>query len=137
MRLRLGLAGVEAGALQNHVHAQLAPGQLGGVGLGIDGNGLTVDNDVVLAGFHGVLVAVVALGGIVLQQVSQHLGRGQVIDGDNLITLSAEHLAESQTADPAEAVDCNFNRHGNFLHSKLLHCSMIYSCRMESIIPYR
>ena len=109
--LSLGLAGVEAGALQDHVHAQLAPGQLSGVGLGVYGDLLAVDNDVVLAGLDGVAVAVIALRGIVLQQVSQHLRRGQVVDGNNLIALSTEHLTESQTADTTETVDCNFDRH--------------------------
>ena len=47
--------------------------------------------------------------------MSQHLGAGQVVDGDHLIALSAEHLAESQTANAAETIDCNFDRHWNDL----------------------
>ena len=119
--LSLSLGAVEAGALQDNVDTQLAPGQLGSVSLSVDGQLLAVDDDVVLASLDSVSTegsSVSALGGVILQQVSQHLGRGQVIDSDNLKTLSTEHLTESQTADTAEAVDSNFNRHVNFLHFK-------------------
>ena len=63
----------------------------------------------------GVAAGIVALGGVVLQQVSQHLGRGQVVDSDDFEALSAEHLTESQTADTAKTVNSNFNRHVDFL----------------------
>ena len=45
------------------------------------------------------------LGGVVLQKVSKHFGAGEVIDGDNFITISLEHLTESQTTDTAKTVD--------------------------------
>ena len=64
--------------------------------------------------------SVSALSGVVLQQVSQHLGGGQVVDGDDLEALSAEHLTESQTADTTETIDSNFNRHGKIPPIKLL-----------------
>ena len=47
-----------------------------------------------------------------LEQVSKHLGAGQVVDSDNLIALCAEHLAECETTDTAKAVNSNFYRHG-------------------------
>ncbi len=111
MSLGLSLAGVETGALQNHVNTQLAPGQLGGVGLGIDGDLLAIDGDGALASGNGVGQSILALSGVILQQMSQHLGGSQVVDGDNLVTLSAEHLTESQTTNAAETVNCNFNCH--------------------------
>ena len=43
--LSLGLAGEEAGALQNNVYTQLAPGQLSGVGVSVDGDLLAVYGD--------------------------------------------------------------------------------------------
>ena len=52
-----------------------------------------------------------ALSGIVLQQVSQHLGAGQFVDGDDLVTLSVEHLTESQTANAAKTIDSNSYSH--------------------------
>ena len=45
----------------------------------------------------------------------QHLGVGQVVDRDDFVALSAEHLTESQTADTSETVNCNLNSHGNYL----------------------
>src|SRR5699024_855091 len=70
----LVLAGVEAGALQNDVNVQLAPGAILGVLNGVDLDLLAVDDDGVLGGRNGVLVladlaAEGALSGIVLQQV--------------------------------------------------------------------
>ena len=126
MSLSLSLGGVETGALQNNVNTQLAPGQLGSVGLCVDGDLLAIDNNVVLAGLDDMtLGSVVTLSGIVLQQVSQHLGRGQVVDGDDLEALSTEHLTESQTADTTETIDSNFNRHGNSSIFLTASCSKV------------
>ena len=109
--LALRLGGVEAGALQNNVHADLAPGQILGVLLSIDLDGLAVDSDGILTGGDLIGQGVAALSGVVLQQMGQHSGAGQVVDRHDLITLSAKHLTESQTADAAKAIDSNFNRH--------------------------
>ena len=57
---------------------------------------------------------VVALRGVVLQQVREHLRGRQVVDGDDFVALSAEHLTESQTANTAKTIDRNFNRHNEF-----------------------
>ena len=126
--LSLSLGSVETGALQDNVDTQLAPGQLGSVSLSVDGDLLAVDNDVVLASLDSVSTegsSVSALSGVILQQVSQHLGGGQVVDSDNLKALSAEHLTESQTADTTKTIDSNFNRHWNFLHS-INYCVAVY-----------
>ena len=97
---------------------------LGGVGLRVNGDLLAVDNDVVLASLNDMaLSSVVALSGVVLQQMSQHLGGSQVVDSDDFEALSAEHLTESQTADTAKTIDCNFNRHGD---SSILFTAMQY-----------
>ena len=68
----------------------------------VDGDLLAVDDDVILASLNGVLVLADlaqerALCGVVLQQVSQHSGAGQIVDGDDFVTVSLEHLTESQT----------------------------------------
>ena len=59
------------------------------------------------------LAAEGTLSGIVLQQVSQHLGAGQVVDCDDLVTLSIKHLTESQTTNTTETIDSNSNSHVN------------------------
>ena len=109
--LAFGLGGVEASALQHNVHADLAPGQILGVLLGIDLDGLAVHSDGILTGGDLVSQSIAALSGVILQQMSQHSGAGQVVDRHNLVALSAKHLTESQTADAAKTIDSNFNRH--------------------------
>ena len=52
--------------------------------------------------------AIALLSGVVLEQVSEHLGIGEVVDSYYLVTLCAEHLSESKTSDTAKAVNCNF-----------------------------
>ncbi len=84
-------------------------GHLGCVLNGVDLDFLAVDDDGILGSLDRVLAfadlaAERTLSGIVLQQVSQHLGAGQIVDRDDLVTLSIEHLTESQTTDVAEAV---------------------------------
>ena len=64
--LGLGLGGVEAGALEDDVDVELAPGQVGGVGLLVDLDLLAVDDDGILSGGDLVIAAVVALRGVVL-----------------------------------------------------------------------
>ena len=49
------------------------------------------------------------LSGIILEQVSQHLRAGQIVDRNNLIAFSVEHLTESQAADTAETINRNLN----------------------------
>ena len=112
------LGGIEARALEDDVHVQLAPRKLRGVRDRVDGQDLAVDGDG--AGFvirlDRVLAfadssGVAALRGVVLQKMSQHGGLGQVVDRNDFITLSAEHLTERKASDPTEAIDCNFNCH--------------------------
>ena len=122
MSHRLRLAGVEAGAFEHNVNIQLAPRQLVRLRLRVDRNLLAVDSDGArnlyglavffkdrLLGAHGILVLVGALSSIILEQMSQHLRAGQVVDSDNLITLGVKHLTESQTANAAKAIDRNSN----------------------------
>ena len=109
--LGLGLRGVEAGALEDDVDIKVAPRQVVGVGLLVDGNLVTIDGNGVLAGDDLVVASIVALRGVILQQVSEHLRRGEVVDGDDLGALVTEHLTEGQTTDATEAVDSNLDCH--------------------------
>ena len=109
--LGLGLAGVETGALQHDVDVELAPRELCRVSLGVDGDLLAVDLNEVLASHDGVVAGVVALRRVVLQEVSKHLGGGEVVDSDDLGALMTKHLTEGQAADATKAVDSNLNCH--------------------------
>ncbi len=60
------LGGVEAGALEHDVNAELAPRALSGVLDRVDLDFLAFDNDGILSGLDG--LAVSALSGIVLQR---------------------------------------------------------------------
>ena len=120
------LAGIETCALENYVDTQFAPRQLSCVRLSVDSDLLAVNGDrtrsndsLAVLSKNSVLVSYsvltltelageTALSGIVLQQVSLHLRAGQVVDSNNLITLSLKHLTESQTTNTAKAVNSYF-----------------------------
>ena len=59
--------------------------------------------------------AISLLSGVILQQMGQHRGAGQVVDSNDFIAFSAKHLTESKTADPAKTINCNFHCHENNL----------------------
>ena len=119
----LSLGGVETGALEDDVDIEFAPREFSSIGLSVDGDFLAVhddgtggDNRLTVFSEDGVLVihrvlsftelaGESTLGGVVLQKVSKHFGACEVIDGDNFITISFEHLTESQTTDTAKTVD--------------------------------
>jgi hypothetical protein len=56
------------------------------------------------------------MGGIILEQVGQHLWAGKVVYGDDFRTLVRKHLAESQTTNTTKAVNCNLNCHALSFH---------------------
>jgi hypothetical protein len=100
----------DAGAFQGHVHAAVAPRQVGGVFLGRHGDGGAVDHDGAVVGLH--VAGEPAVGAVILEEVGQHLGVGEVVDADNgKLVLAFPHGPEDQAPDPPEAVDANVNRH--------------------------
>ena len=98
-------------SLGRNIHPQFPPGEFAGIGFGVDGDGVSRDEDGVVVVGHLVRQVIGALGGVVFEQVSQHFGGSQVIDGHDVEQLSAKHLAEGQAADAAEAVDCDAHGH--------------------------
>ena len=89
----------------------LAPRNVLSVLLSIDLDRLAVHSDAVLASLNLVSVLVGTLSGIVLEEVCEHLRAGEVVDCNNFITLSVEHLTESETADTTKTIDSNFYCH--------------------------
>ena len=126
MSLSFSFAGVETGALENYVDTELTPRKLSCIRLSVDSDLLAVNSDrtrsnnrltilcenSILESYSVLALTELAcettLSGVVLQKVSQHLRAGQVVDCNYLITLSFEHLAESQTTNTAKAVNCYF-----------------------------
>ena len=104
---------IETCALQNYVNTQLTPRQLSSVGLCIDSDLLTINDDRVLGSVNSVLTLTelaseTTLSGIVLQQVSKHLWACQIVDCYYFITFSLKHLTECEATNTAKTVNCNF-----------------------------
>ena len=115
MRLS-GFLGEElAGALEDVVNAELAPGELGGVAAVEELDVLAVDDEVAVDYLDAAVELTV--DGVVLGGVSELLG-GLIggVDGDYLDVVTHDACAENQAADTSEAIDANFDAHLIFLH---------------------
>src|SRR5699024_3967857 len=107
--LGLLLGQEQAGGLHHVLSADLAPGQVGGVALGEDGDLLAVDHDGVLGG--GNLALELAVHGVVLQHISQVVGGAQIVDPHDLNVGVVDAGPEHHPADAAKAIDTNFDAH--------------------------
>ncbi len=122
--LGLHLVQIHAGALQHVFHTQLAPGDQGGVAVGLvreDLDDLAVDGDgAVLVVAHDFAVEA-ALHGIVLHAVGDVAGgMAGSVDGDDLDVVRLDGGAEGQRTDAAEAIDTDFD-HETYPPIKKLH----------------
>ena len=111
--LCLLLGQVSAGALENVVNAQLAPGDEGGVTVGLVGENL---DDLAVNGDSAVLVVAVdfaieaAVNGIVLYAVSDvRSGMAGSVDGNYFDVIRLDSCSESERTDAAETIDTNFD----------------------------
>ena len=62
-------------------------------------------------GFHLIGIFVLALRRIVLQEVSEHLGVREIVDGYDFIALCIKHLTKREAADTSETIDRYFYCH--------------------------
>ena len=76
----LGGVGEVAGGFDDDLGADGGPVELGGIALGEDLDLLAIDGDEVFAG--GDVVVQVAEDGVVLEQVRESCGRGEIVDSD-------------------------------------------------------
>ena len=95
--------GEEAGGLDDDLCADGGPVELGGVALGEDLDFFAVDGDGVGVGGYGLLE--IAEDGVVLEQMGEGRGGGEVVDGDELDVGIADRGTEDVATDAAEAVD--------------------------------
>ena len=104
--------GEAARRLDDHVGAEVAPGQVGGVPLGEHLEAVPVDHEFVALGRH--VAGEDAVHGVVLEEVRERLGVGEVVDRDDVEVGAAalEDGAEHEAADAAEPVDANLDGHG-------------------------
>ena len=73
---------------------------------------MAIDNDGILGGLHSALE--LAVHGVILQHIGQIVSGAQVIDAHDLNFGMVDAGTEDHTADPAKAVNTNFDRHGYF-----------------------
>src|SRR6266508_236443 len=102
--------GEEAGRLDYHVYAEIAPGEAAGVALRQDLDLLALDGDRPVACAH--VLAELSQDGVVLEQV-RHRGRvAEVVRRDDLeVPTALEVRAKEVAPDPPETVDPNPNSH--------------------------
>ncbi len=119
----VGAVGEAARGLDHHVHAQLLPRQLRGVGLGEHLQLVAVHLDRPIERPH-IAARVGAVDRVVLQQVRERTRVGEVVDGDPLDGVSirararrAQHIA----ADAAKSVDSDTYGHFSFGASSGAH----------------
>src|SRR3989475_7452658 len=99
-----------AGGLDHVIHAQVAPGKVLRVLHGQDLDGPTVDDQVVVLRFNRDIQR--AVDRIVLDQVGEGLGVGQVVDRDEFQGRIAQGRAQYVAPDAAEPVDADADCHG-------------------------
>jgi hypothetical protein len=106
---RIGL-GEEAGRLDHDVDTQIAPRQVAGLAIGQHLELLAVHADDSVAGVY--VIRQLAHHRVVLEQVGESLGVGQVVDGDNLDVL-VERVDRSPevAANSAESVHSDAHSH--------------------------
>src|SRR5690606_31783277 len=102
----------EAGGLDHDVDTEVAPREVCRVALLHHGDGLTADDDLVALERH--LCVETTRDRVVLEEVSEGCVVRQVVDRDDLeVAALCEGGAEVVAADAAEAVDADFDAHGD------------------------
>src|SRR5690606_8314044 len=102
--------GETTGRLDDDVDAQVAPGEVGGIALFEDLDGLATDGDRVTRVRD--LDAQGAADGVVLQEVRESRVIGEVVDCNDLdVSVLCESRTKEITSDTTEAVDTDLDRH--------------------------
>lgn len=92
------LGGEDTGGLDDVLGAVLAPGDVGGVTLAVDGDGLAVDDELAVLGLDGALEA--AVGRVVLEHVDHVVEVDEgVVDRDDIEVTVLDGVAEDDTSD--------------------------------------
>src|SRR6266478_4705576 len=101
--------GKTPGRLDYDLRPHRFPGQLGGILLGENLDGLGIDRNAV--GARGNLMRKVAKDRVVLEQVGQRFGIGEIVDSYELEIRIMKRRPQHVAADTPEAVDTDFNGH--------------------------
>ena len=114
VRARLGAIGEHARGLKDDVGAGALPAELGQVFFGSDQDTVAIDYDVAAVDAYGPSEA--PMHRVVLQEVRQRRGVGQVVDGDDLDALALRIAlpgSNHAATDATKAIDANANCHGD------------------------
>jgi hypothetical protein len=101
--------GEESGRFDHHLHAELAPRQLGRIAFGEDLEGVRIDHDLIALGLDR--MAQIPVDRIVFKQMRERRRVGDIVNRDNLEFFLVHRRAIKHTADTAEAVDSDPDRH--------------------------
>ena len=99
-----------SGGLDDHLSSDGVPGQGSGIFFLENFYDLAVDRNTVGAG--GDFVRQVAEDRVVLEQVGQSLGIGEIVHGDEVEVLVGERGAENVASDASKSINANFYGHG-------------------------
>jgi hypothetical protein len=100
---RTGLVEEETGRLEDDGNALATPIEVGGVFLGCREDAVAFHGDGLIIILDRAVVA--TRGGVVLEEVSESLVVGEVVDRDNFLELFVGHGAKDHASDASEAVD--------------------------------
>ena len=100
-----------AGAFHHHVDAHGGPVDLGEVLLLGEGDGLVIDGEGIVVDLVD-LVIPRAVNRVVLDEVRGRFARAEIVDVDNFQGGIVPCVAEYETTDAAEAIDCALDGHG-------------------------
>src|SRR5690606_33405818 len=125
MRAGFRFAGEQAGALEYDVHAEIAPGQLGGIALGEHPDPVPIDDHRVA--FDLDVAREFAVRCVIPRQVRVGLRIAQVVQRDDLdifLTVRLVNRTQHVATDSAVTVDSDFDGHDLILYySSPLLCS--------------
>ena len=124
MGLSVSLGEELAGALENVLGAQLAPGKQRRIAGVQNGEALAVDDEELLLVVEAYVCVESAVNGVVLDSVGQLTGGlAGSVDADDFDIIGLDSSSESQTADAAKTIDANFD-HYNILQKIILRNSV-------------
>jgi len=101
--------GEEAGRLDDVVHADVAPLEVGGVALGGGADGLAVDDEVFVVG--GDFAVEAAVDRVVLEEVGEGVVIEEVVDADHFDVGVVLGGAEDEASDASKAIDTDLDSH--------------------------
>src|SRR5580658_934216 len=110
-QMLFGVVGIGevAGRLDDDLRSDGIPGQSGGIFFFEDFYDFAIDRNAVGSG--GDFIGQVAEDGIVLEQVGERLGIGEIVDGDEVEVLVRERGAKNVASDASKSINADFYGH--------------------------